>query len=39
MDRGNFLMRFTLNYEGFRDFSMPSFDNERVFFNSVKSDD
>ena len=35
----DFLVNFTLNYEGFADFSILPFDNERVFFNSVKSGD
>ena len=35
----DFLVNFTLNYEGFADFSILPFDNERVFFNSVKSNE
>ena len=35
----DFLVNFTLSYEGFADFSILPFDNERVFFNSVKSGD
>ena len=35
----NFLVNFTLNYEGFADFSALPFDNERVFFKTVKSGD
>ena len=32
-----FVLKFILNYEGFGNFNVPPFENERVFLNSVKS--